>query len=82
MLVPHFAGSPEQDIDELFTTNNFMDIGIRNSHTLHQVSDKSIELFFGLKRQLRTRKPFIELRLQIIKIIQVGFECGVINQPQ
>ena len=52
MLVPHFAGAPEQDIDELFTTNNFMDIGIRNSHTLHQESDKSIELFFGLKNIL------------------------------
>ena len=52
MLVPHFAGAPEQDIDELITTNNFLDLGVRNSYTLRQKSDKSLELFFGIKNIL------------------------------
>ena len=52
MLVPHFAGAPEQDIDELITTNNFLDIGVRNSYILRQESNKALELFFGIKNIL------------------------------
>jgi len=49
MIVPHFAGAPNQLIDELVTTSPFSNVSTKVSYRLPLKSNNSLELYTGVK---------------------------------
>ena len=49
MIIPHFAGAPNQTIDEFFTSAAFHDVSIKLAYTFPTKTDSNIELYTGVK---------------------------------
>jgi outer membrane receptor for ferrienterochelin and colicins len=50
MLLVHFAGAPEQSVDEYVTTSSFFELGVKIAYTFKfKVVDSGLELFAGVK---------------------------------
>ena len=50
MELVHYAGAPEQSIDEYVTSNAFFEIGVKFGYTFKfEVLDSGLELFGGVK---------------------------------
>ncbi len=50
MLLVHFAGAPEQTVDEYVTTPSFFELGFKVAYTFNfEVVDSGLELFAGVK---------------------------------
>jgi outer membrane receptor for ferrienterochelin and colicins len=53
MQVPHFAGAPNQDVDEIITSETFSELNAKISYRLNKSSSKTgIELYVGTKNLL------------------------------
>ena len=53
MLVPHFAGAPELNQDEILQTNSFWDIGIRAERAIHiHKFEQTIRIGLGVQNLL------------------------------
>ena len=53
MLVPHFAGAPNQIVDEMTTSNSFSELSCKISYTLSlKKSNLNVELYMGVKNIL------------------------------
>lgn len=50
MILPHFAGAPNQEVDEMFTTSPFHQLSVKASYGMNVKSmDSRIEFFGGVK---------------------------------
>ncbi|WP_235297063.1 TonB-dependent receptor [Portibacter marinus] len=54
MIIPHFAGAPNQDKDELFTTSPFSDLSSRIGYLFPLSQNISMELYGGVKNVLNS----------------------------
>jgi outer membrane receptor for ferrienterochelin and colicins len=53
MLVPHFAGAPNQIVDEMTSSNSFSELSSKISYTLSlKKSNLNLELYLGVKNIL------------------------------
>jgi outer membrane receptor for ferrienterochelin and colicins len=53
MQVPHFAGAPNQDVDEIITSETFSEVNAKISYRLNKSASKTgIELYVGTKNLL------------------------------
>jgi outer membrane receptor for ferrienterochelin and colicins len=49
MILPHFAGAPNQLIDEIVTTPSFSDVSIKLGYQFPIFSDTTLEIYSGIK---------------------------------
>ena len=50
MEIVHYAGAPEQDVDEYKTTPSFFELGLKLGYTFRfDVVDSGLEIFGGVK---------------------------------
>ena len=49
MEVIHLSGSPEQIVDEYFSTEQFFDVGIKSSYKIILDQENNLELSVGIK---------------------------------
>ena len=49
MKVPHFAGAPNQTIDEIVSTNSFVDVGFKVGYLVPVRKNLDVELYGGFK---------------------------------
>jgi outer membrane receptor for ferrienterochelin and colicins len=49
MIVPHFAGAPNQSIDEIITSSPFSELSTKVGYKLPFISNTSLEIFGGIK---------------------------------
>jgi outer membrane receptor for ferrienterochelin and colicins len=53
MKVPHFAGAPNQEIDEIITSETFSEVNAKISYRLNSTkSNTGIDLYIGTKNLL------------------------------
>jgi outer membrane receptor for ferrienterochelin and colicins len=52
MIISHFAGAPEQDVDTYATSNAFSELGLRSSYVFNLSNNTGLELFGGVKNLL------------------------------
>jgi len=49
MLVPHFAGAPNQLVDEIFTSEAFSEVSTKIAYTIPLTSGTNLEFYSGVK---------------------------------
>jgi len=55
MFVPHFAGAPNQDVDEIITTQQFHELNLKLSYFVDiERLNNRIEFFGGIKNLLNS----------------------------
>ena len=53
MILPHFAGAPNQLVDEMTTTNQFSELNFKFSYTLNiKKPGLGIEIYIGMKKHI------------------------------
>ena len=52
MLVPHFAGAPNQLIDEMVETESFFDLSMKVSYNLNLGQRSNLKVFGGVRNIL------------------------------
>jgi outer membrane receptor for ferrienterochelin and colicins len=49
MIIPHFAGAPNQTVDEIVSTPSFSDVSIKLGYKLPIISNTNLEIYSGIK---------------------------------
>jgi len=62
MLVPHFAGAPNQEIDEIITSETFSELNAKISYRLVSNQDKTgVSLYIGTKNALNAYQNSLDI---------------------
>ena len=61
MIVPHFAGAPNQTVDEIISSPSFSDISTKIGYTIPLISDTNLEIYGGIKNILNSYQETFDI---------------------
>jgi outer membrane receptor for ferrienterochelin and colicins len=61
MIVPHFAGAPNQTINEIFTSSPFSEVSTKVGYKLPFISNTNLEFFGGIKNIFNSYQKMFDI---------------------